>query len=297
MDAKPLDCARGRRQKWVATWAASVHGPYPAGNASAQPDLKFAFPDPAQGAVDQSFRLIVKPDLWGDRVRIRLANTFGTQSITFDQIYVGVAATGGNIVKGTNRAVAFNGQSSVSIAPGGSSYSDAIDLKLPAGALTEGRKLAVSFHVDRADRPDDMAREGAADVVSQRPSLGQPHEIRRRRGVPLYDDVLVFPRCGRRDGAGEHGRRVRVRRFDYRRNAVDLERRRSLARRVVAPASRRVWQPRIGGERRHRRQPHPDARKLSATAAVLGRTFSAAAARARSVRPVRTVGCCSAGRD
>ncbi len=69
-------------QKWVATWAASVHGPYPAGNPSAQPDLKFAFPDAAQGAVDQSFRLIVKPDLWGDQFRIRLANTFGTQPVT-----------------------------------------------------------------------------------------------------------------------------------------------------------------------------------------------------------------------
>ena len=26
-------------------------------------------------------------------------------------------------------------------------YSDAVELKLPAGAITEGRKLAVSFHV------------------------------------------------------------------------------------------------------------------------------------------------------
>jgi lysophospholipase L1-like esterase len=134
-------------QKWVATWAASVHGPYPSGNASAQPDLKFAFPDPAQGAVDQSFRLIVKPDLWGDRFRIRLANTFGAQPITFDQIYIGVSATSGSIVKGTNRAVLFGGQRSVNIAPGTAAFSDAVDVNLPAGALTEGRKLAVSFHV------------------------------------------------------------------------------------------------------------------------------------------------------
>src|SRR5688572_8916757 len=34
-------------EKWAATWAASVHGPYPSGNPSAQPDLKYAFPDPA----------------------------------------------------------------------------------------------------------------------------------------------------------------------------------------------------------------------------------------------------------
>ena len=142
-----------RGQKWVATWAASVHGPYPSGNPSAQPDLKYAFPDPAQGAVDQSFRLIVKPDLWGDRVRIRLANTFGTQPIAFAQIYVGVSATSGNIVGGTNRPVFFGGQRTVNIPPGGSAYSDAVDLKLPAGALTEGRKLAVSFHVIGATGP------------------------------------------------------------------------------------------------------------------------------------------------
>ena len=134
-------------QKWAATWAASVHGPYPSGNASAQPDLKFAFPDAAQGAVDQTFRLIVKPDLWGDRVRIRLANTFGTQSIAFDQIYIGIAASGGNVVKGTNRPVLFAGAPSVNIPPGAFAYSDSVDLKLPASALTEGRKLAVSFHV------------------------------------------------------------------------------------------------------------------------------------------------------
>ena len=134
-------------QKWVATWAASVHGPYPSGNASAQPDLKFAFPDPTQGAVDQSFRLIVKPDLWGDRFRIRLANTFGTQTITFDQIYIGISATSGSIVKGTNHPVLFGGQTSINIAAGASAFSDAIDVKLPAGALTEGRKLTVSFHV------------------------------------------------------------------------------------------------------------------------------------------------------
>jgi lysophospholipase L1-like esterase len=134
-------------QKWVATWAASVHGPYPSGNPSAQPDLKFAFPDAAQGAVDLSFRLIVKPDLWGDRFRIRLANTFGTQPITFDQIYLGISASGGAIVRSTNRPVLFGGQPSVNISPGGSAYSDAVDLKFAPGALTDGRKLAVSFHV------------------------------------------------------------------------------------------------------------------------------------------------------
>ena len=140
-------------QKWVATWAASLHGPYPAGNASAQPDLRFAFPDAAQGAVDQSFRLIVKPDLWGDTFRIRLSNTFGVQSVTFDSVHIGLSAIGGNVVKGTNRPVTFGRRRSVAIAPAASAYSDPVALELPAGALTDGRKLAVSFHVSGATGP------------------------------------------------------------------------------------------------------------------------------------------------
>lgn len=161
-------------QKWVATWAASVHGPYPSGNPSAQPDLKYAIPDPAQGAVDQSFRLIVKPDVWGDRFRIRLANTFGTQAVTFDQIYIGVSATAGNIVKGTNRPVLFGGRPGIRIAPGGAAYSDAVDVKLPAGALTEGRKLAVSLHVTGASGPMTWHAKALQTSYLSRPRSG-PH--------------------------------------------------------------------------------------------------------------------------
>ena len=49
---------------WVASWTASPQGPYPAGWAVAQPDLSFALPrGDTDGATDQTFRLIVKPDL------------------------------------------------------------------------------------------------------------------------------------------------------------------------------------------------------------------------------------------
>src|SRR6266536_2505525 len=77
-------------EKWVASWVGSAHGPYPSGNAVAQPELKFAFPAPAADANDQTFRLIVRPDLWGNRWRIRLSNTFGAKPVTFDGIYLGI---------------------------------------------------------------------------------------------------------------------------------------------------------------------------------------------------------------
>ena len=134
--------------------------------------MKYAFPDPAQGAIDQSFRLIVKPDLWGNGFRIRLANTFGTQAITFAQIYIGVSATGGNIVRGTNRPVSFGGQPNVNIPPGRSVYSDAIDLELAPAALTEGRKLAVSFHVIGPSGPMTWHAKALQTSYLSRPRAG-----------------------------------------------------------------------------------------------------------------------------
>ena len=144
------------RQKWVATWAASAHGPYPSGNASAQPVLDFAFESAERGAIDQTFRLIVKPDLWGRRIRLRFSNAFGTQRVTFDDVYVGLQGSGGNIVAGTNQPAAFDrGHRTLALAPGASGFSDPIDLRIGATErrLLAGRKLAVSFHVVGATGP------------------------------------------------------------------------------------------------------------------------------------------------
>ena len=89
-------------QKWVTSWTGSVQGPYPIGNPSAQPDLRFAFPSPEIGARDQSFRLIVRPDLWGRQVRLRFSNALGTRAVTFDGIHVGSQQTAAALVPGSN---------------------------------------------------------------------------------------------------------------------------------------------------------------------------------------------------
>jgi len=68
------------RWKWVVSWAGSVQGPYPVGNPSAQPDMKLALPSPETGAHDQSFRLIVKPEIWGREARLRFSNAFGHEA-------------------------------------------------------------------------------------------------------------------------------------------------------------------------------------------------------------------------
>jgi lysophospholipase L1-like esterase len=135
---------------WATAWTASVQGPYPSGNASAQPDLSLVFPSAAIGARDQSFRLIVRPDVWGSEARIRLSNAFGTRPVTFDGVFLGIQSSGAALVADTNRAVTFERRAVVTIAPGESAWSDPVALSflrtVTASAL-DGRKLAVSFHV------------------------------------------------------------------------------------------------------------------------------------------------------
>ena len=115
-------------QQWTASWTASAHGPYPIGNPTGQLELKYAFPAPEQGAKDQTFRLIVRPDAWGQQTRIRLSNAFGTQPVTFDAAYVGLQESGSAIVAGTNRPALFKGQKTVTVAPGASVVSDPVVL-------------------------------------------------------------------------------------------------------------------------------------------------------------------------
>lgn len=136
--------------KWAASWAASAHGPYPSGFAVAQPGLTYAFGDPAVGANDQTFRLVIRPDLWGNTFRLRFTNVFGVQPLTLNDLYLGVQETAGAIVAGSNRPVTFGGAGSATIPAGQMMWSDPIQLEYvndEAKFYLEGKKLAVSFHV------------------------------------------------------------------------------------------------------------------------------------------------------
>src|SRR5712671_890596 len=162
-------------QKWVASWAASAHGLYPSGTAVAQPDLEFAFPSADTGANDQTFRLIVRPNLWGDRFRVRFSNFFGTKAVTLDDVFLGLQASAGAIVPGTNRPVTFARGRTVTIPAGQSVFSDAVELEFVdevEKVSLEGRKLAVSFHVVGTSGPMTWHSKGMQTSYITNPGAG-----------------------------------------------------------------------------------------------------------------------------
>jgi lysophospholipase L1-like esterase len=176
--------ASAQGDHWVASWATSpaayfVYVPpvppvtppgYPIASAPAtiQPDQGFPFPDANNHAAsNQTFRSIVKPDLWGNRMRFRLSNAFGTGPVTFDAVTVALQEYSGNAVKGTLTPVTFGGRRSVTIAPGQDVWSDATSLSWVRNAddpSVQGRNLAISYFT--AGNTGPMTYHAAANETS-----------------------------------------------------------------------------------------------------------------------------------
>jgi lysophospholipase L1-like esterase len=188
-----LPASANAADKWATSWAASVQGPYPVGNPSAQPVQKFAFPSPEAGARDQTFRLIVLPDIWGKQTRLRFSNAFGTGPVTFDGVHVGLQLGSATLVAGTNRPVTFGGKPSVTVEPGKDVWSDAVALPFVKDAKAlAGRKLAVSFHVAGETGPMTWHAKALQTSYVTAPSAGAKGDANDESAFPYSTASWFF---------------------------------------------------------------------------------------------------------
>ena len=155
--------------KWVASWAVPMQAAYVAPPAQdSQPILSFALPNAT--AANQTFRMIVRPRLWGQLVRIRLSNVSGTQPVTFSAVSIGLQKSRANIVQGSSTTVTFGGAERIEVPPGRSVFSDAVALRSTAQVSFFGlrkshsRNLAVSLAVSGSS--GHISFQPDADVTS-----------------------------------------------------------------------------------------------------------------------------------
>jgi lysophospholipase L1-like esterase len=177
--------------KWVAAWTAAAQGVLSGQPGSPSPDLAFAFPDYSVGAQEQTFRLIIKPDLWENEARLRLTNLFGTQPVTFGSVTVAWQSNPGDITPGSLRTVTFGGKTSVTIPAGQELYSDSFELVGPTGGNNplpvndhgqpgsnatdpdlEGRKLAVNLYIKGTSGPITYHQEALQTSYLSAPNAG-----------------------------------------------------------------------------------------------------------------------------
>ena len=115
---------------WVSAWSAAVHAPLP-------------FPDlpPSPTFDNQTIRMVVRPTIGGQRLRIRFSNEFGTAPTVIGTAHVALVSQGAKIVPESDRVLTFGGKPSTSIPPGSPMLSDPLDLKVTAFA-----EIAISIY-------------------------------------------------------------------------------------------------------------------------------------------------------
>ena len=179
---------------WATAWAASAQGPYPVGFTSAQPDQGRSLLDPAGGARDQSFRMVLRPCFWGPRLRLRFSNAFGTRALAIGDAWVGVQAGGAALLPGSNQPVRFGGGRRVSVPPGGEVWSDPVPLPFadPPPALLDGRKLAVSFHIGGPSGPMTWHATALQTSYLSAPGSGPLGEREEEGGFPFPTTSWFF---------------------------------------------------------------------------------------------------------
>jgi lysophospholipase L1-like esterase len=145
--AAPIAFAHDQPEKsFVASWSVGHINPLPAGIAQYS---------------NQTLREIVRASIGGDHVRVRIANTFGTETLVIGAASIAVSSAGSRIVPGTQRALTFSGQTSASIPPGAPVLSDPVRLHVKPAS-----DLAVSIYLPNATKTETSTLFQGASYVA-----------------------------------------------------------------------------------------------------------------------------------
>ena len=136
----PSLLAKSEAKKWVGTWASS-----PLLNAKDKNAEELLAAGTQSGA---TVREVIHVSMGGDMIRVRFSNLYGTSPLVIGAVEIAQTLKGVAIVPGTNKAVTFNGQPSVSIPPGALVVTDPTSFKL--AALSD---LTVSFFLPHPTGP------------------------------------------------------------------------------------------------------------------------------------------------
>ncbi|HEV3481517.1 MAG TPA: SGNH/GDSL hydrolase family protein [Candidatus Acidoferrales bacterium] len=125
--------AQGQKTRghWVSAWSAAVHAPLP-------------FPDlpPSPTFDNQTIRMVVRPTIGGERLRVRFSNEFGTAPTMIGAAHVALVSQGAKIVPESDRVLTFDGKPSTTIPPGSPMLSDPVDLNVAPFA-----EIAISIYL------------------------------------------------------------------------------------------------------------------------------------------------------
>lgn len=124
---------------WRAAWSASPSAWY--ASMPVPPAWKaLSWKALADSGSEETIRDIVHISAGGDRCRVRISNAFGDAPLRIRDVHVAIQKAASAVRAASDRAVTFDGESSINIPPGADVLSDPVAIALPANT-----NLAVSF--------------------------------------------------------------------------------------------------------------------------------------------------------
>ncbi|MFK7914205.1 MAG: GDSL-type esterase/lipase family protein [Pseudomonadales bacterium] len=124
------------RGNWFASWATASK-------------VQSPFDPPTPAFNDVTLRQIVRVSRGGQQVRVWLTNELGTEPLTVQSANVALQAQADAIKPGSKRRLFFNGERTITIAPGARVLSDPVRLRVPDLA-----DLSISMHL-----PQDLSAQ------------------------------------------------------------------------------------------------------------------------------------------
>jgi lysophospholipase L1-like esterase len=139
---------------WVSAWSSAMHAP-----------LAFVPGQAVSGLENRTLRMIVRPTIAGERVRIRFSNACGNQPLLIGAAHIALTSKDDKIIAASDRVLTFSGRESTRIPPGAPMLSDPVDLKFPAFAeiavsiFLTGKVDTVTFHL-AGQKPTYLSEPG-----------------------------------------------------------------------------------------------------------------------------------------
>ena len=133
---------------WVSAWSTAVQVP-----------LSFPGMPVAAPFENQTIRMVIRPTIAGQRLRIRFSNEFGTTPLAIGAAHIALVKENGSIVPDSDHPLKFGGEASVSIPAGAPMLSDPVELKVSAFA-----EVAVSVFLPKKTAPSTFHQLGQHDT-------------------------------------------------------------------------------------------------------------------------------------
>jgi lysophospholipase L1-like esterase len=128
-----LDQSQGRTNgnHWVSAWTTSLFLSTPSPGFPAESPI-----------TDKTVRVVTRPTIGGQRLRVRLSNEFGTAPLTIAAAHIALTDQGSRIQPATDHVLTFGGSPKIVIPAGAPAFSDPVEI-----AVRPFAEVSISLYV------------------------------------------------------------------------------------------------------------------------------------------------------